>query len=262
MTNPFFYFTQVSNKYSSVKSSDRCLVQLTCPRRLRALFHYAKDAMYSCLMLCGDIEPNPGPETEKMLRKLLEGQKSMHKKLEKLENRLKNVEDSVAIVKELGAKLVNLEHTATQLDKKLTKLEDRSSQNNLLVFGVPEPSGETQESLAQKVTEDIFRDTLGVKVSSVERIHRIGHPHTNKSRPVILKLFDHREKVSVLSNGYKLKGKTISILEDFSAATREVRKCLWDSAADDRRDGTKVKLVYDEMKIGSELYEWDETKKA
>ncbi|KAH6935484.1 hypothetical protein HPB50_006184 [Hyalomma asiaticum] len=195
-----------------------------------------------------------------MLRELLEGQKTMHKKLEKLPKKLKNVEDSVEIVKELDARIVHLEQTVTQLDKKLTELEDRSRRNNLLVFGVSEPSGETPQSLAQKVIDDILRDTLRVKVSSAERLQKIGRPSTNKPRPVILKLFDHRENVSILSNCYKLKGKNISVSEDFSTATREVRKRLWDSTTDIWRNGTKVKLVYDKIKFGSELYDWDETK--
>lgn len=77
----------------------------------------------------------------------------------------------------------------------------------------------------------------------------------------MLKLFDHREKVCVLGNCYKLKGNSVSVSEDFSAATRELRICVLHSTIDIKRDGTKVKFIYDKLKIGSELNGWDRTKK-
>lgn len=135
-------------------------------------------------------------------------------------------------------------------------VEDRSRRNNLILFGIPECTEETTASLTDTVVTDLFMNTLGVQVSSVERIHRFGRKRLNKPRPIILKLIDYREKVNVLKNCSKLKGKKISISEDFSATTRSIGKKLWDSTAEIRKEGGKVKLVYNRIKIGNDMFHW------
>lgn len=105
--------------------------------------------------------------------------------------------------------------------------------------------------------EEVFLTHLGVRVSSVERLHRMGHKQAKKHGPIILKFIDHREKTTVLSNCHKLKGQNISISEDFSAETRQIRKHLWDSTADDRKAGAKVRLQYDKIKVDNQTYRWD-----
>lgn len=54
----------------------------------------------------------------------------------------------------------------------------------------------------------------------------------------------------------------MSVSEDFSAATRQIRKQLWDSAADLRDSGKKVRLVHDKIRIDNEMFEWDDEKMA
>lgn len=127
------------------------------------------------------------------------------------------------------------------------------------VFGLPERPDETFQSLTNSVVSEIFENTLGVKVSTVERIHRIGQKKRNKNRPVVLKLIDHREKINILRNCSKLKGKEISIAEDFSAETRQIRRHLWESTANIRKNGERVKLVHDKIVINGEMYAWDAT---
>ncbi|XP_070393949.1 uncharacterized protein [Dermacentor albipictus] len=258
MSNPFLLFAQVSNNYSSVKTSNRCLVLLACPKSACAVYLYVQDILVSLLVLCGDVEVNPGPSTGELLLQLLGGQKSMQERLDAIEAKLKQVEESAAIVKEVGTRIADMERTIKTLEKKLVDIEDRSRRNNLIVFGIPERRDETSTSLMEDVVDGLFKTTLGVQVSSVERIHRIGRKKADKPRPVILKLIDHREKVNVLQNCFKLKKeKNISVGEDFSAATRQVRKYLWDNTADIRRQGGKVKLIYDKVRIDNEMFQWD-----
>lgn len=213
------------------------------------------------LLLCGDIEQNPGPSPDEMLNEILVGQKLIQKRLDAIEAKLQKVEESALKCVEIGTKITNLERTVLQLERKLVDLEDRSRRNNLIVFGMQENEDETPESLAKGVTESVFQKTLGVTVTSVERIHRMGRKQADKPRPVILKLIDHREKINVLKNCHKFKGGRISVSEDFSVTTRQIRKHLWESTSDARSAGSKVRLVYDKIKIDSDFYEWDSTKK-
>ncbi|XP_077528043.1 uncharacterized protein LOC144139591 [Haemaphysalis longicornis] len=74
MPNLFLFFVQVSNKYSSVKTSNRCLIQLTCPQSVFLACLVIRNFVVSLLMLCGNIESNPGPTVEELLDELLTGQ--------------------------------------------------------------------------------------------------------------------------------------------------------------------------------------------
>ncbi|XP_077519803.1 uncharacterized protein LOC144129518 [Amblyomma americanum] len=257
MSNPLLFYMQVSNKSSTVKSSDRCFIQLTCPPILCTLCLVVRDFVFSLLMLSGDVEPNPGPTTEEMLAEILNGQRKIEKRLEEIEMKLKVVEESASAVKEISKKVSGLEKTVRSLQDKFIDLEDRSRRNNLLVFGVKEKDEETQDDLKEAVIEGVFENTLGVQVSSVERIHRIGRKQGTRPRPVIIKLFDHREKMTILKNCSKLKNKAFSVSEDFSAHTRLKRKKLWDSTSEIRAAGGKVQLVYDKIRINGELFLWD-----
>lgn len=150
-----------------------------------------------------------------------------------------------------------MEQTIINLEKKQTDFEDRSRRNNLLVFGLAETTDQTSELLSKSVVEDLFQYELDVNVLSIERIHRIGCKHQDKPRPVIMKFIDCREKTNALKNCSKLKGLGISVSEEFSPATRQIRKQLLESTADAKRAGSKVKLFYDKVKIDNDMFKWD-----
>ncbi|XP_075740604.1 uncharacterized protein LOC119185373 isoform X1 [Rhipicephalus microplus] len=260
-TNPFLFYMQVCNTASSCKSSNRCFIQLTCPECFSAIAMFVQDFACALLILCGDIESNPGPTTEELLTEILAGQKVIQKRLDEIEQKFKVVDSTASLIKEVSSVTHLLDKKVKDMEKKLVDLEDRGRRNNLLVFGVPEKQNETQADLEQSVVKGIFEEVLGTKITSIERIHRIGRSHSRKPRPVILKLFDYREKINVLKNGYKLKGQRTSIAEDFSACTRQKRRNLWESTTDIRKSGKKVKLIHDKIKIENNLFEWDDSQK-
>lgn len=104
----------------------------------------------------------------------------------------------------------------------------------------------------------LCKKKLGVTVSGIERIHRLGTKKNEKARPVILKLLDFRDKVKILKNCPKLKGSNISVSEDFSARIRNVRKKLWDSCKPNRDRQEKIKLIFDKIKVNDQLFIWDD----
>ncbi|XP_077492095.1 uncharacterized protein LOC144102811 [Amblyomma americanum] len=261
MSNPFLFFMQVSSNVSTIKSNNMCLIQLTCPRRVLEVYFIGRDFVLSLLMLCGDIESNPGPPTEQLLTQLLEGQKDIQRRLGEIEAKLHKVEEFTSAINEFRDLSRELESRVAGLERKLVDLEDRGRRNNVIVFGIPEKLNETYEELSQSVLKGVFCDKMDTKVVSAERIHRIGRKQPNKHRPVIIKLMDHREKVNILKNCSKLKDTDYSISEDFSYTTRQIRKNLWESTAEIRKAGQKVKLIYNKIKIGDDLFVWDDTSK-
>lgn len=228
------------------------------------------------LMLSGDVECNPGPNhVEEMLKELLKGQKDLIKDVSQIKANQSTFQKELGTVKleikELRNTLMNLQESRTELQnmaqemkltiqqqqQKIIDLEDRQRRNNLVVFGITENASETSDELKQKVLCDVFEKRLDVKVSSVERIHRLGKKNGNKARAVIIKFFDYNEKMAILKNCKKLKGTKISVSNDYSQATSQKRRNLWASTKIERERGVKVRLVHDRAFIDNEAFAWD-----
>ena len=64
----------------------------------------------------------------------------------------------------------------------------------------------------------------------IDRCHHMGKFQKNKSKPqtVVYKFLHFKDKHKVLQNVKKLKNTGIFIYKDFSKATMELRKSLWD----------------------------------
>lgn len=93
-----------SSIYSTVKSSKQFSVQLTCPNYVGSYFLCIRNIVMCLLILYGDVESNPGLNTEQLRWELTDGQKSMHERFDTTEGKLNDVETSLALVKEAGEK--------------------------------------------------------------------------------------------------------------------------------------------------------------
>lgn len=244
----------------------------------------AIDQVELLLSLAGDVESNPRPRVEELLSEILSNQKQMagdiynnlseikslqrnvdsvtqvlSQRLDQIEQKVKTLSSSVGAIGDCQGTVATLTKKITDMESKLVDLEDRG-RRNLINHGVAEPEGETSELLCQEVIEGAFFKTLGVRVSTTERLHRIGAKRQGRKRPVIIKLYDYQEKRKVMENCLKLKGSQISISEDFSYHTRQIRKKLWKSKSSIRSEGGRVSLVYNKIRVNNEMYRWDSVK--
>lgn len=153
-----------------------------------------------------------------------------------------------------------MQSTIETLEKRIDELENRSRRGNLIVYGLPEANDETSESLEKIVNEKIIRDTLELDPIEIERIDRLGRPAPDKTRPVIFKLLDTRQKAVILKQCKKLKDTEYSIREDFSRRIRDIRKKLWDSAKENRDKKDKVSLAFDKLYINNCAFVWRDEK--
>ncbi|XP_049268092.1 uncharacterized protein LOC125757052 [Rhipicephalus sanguineus] len=247
------------------RSDDRFLLLVPCPGRCFIILWHCCTTI--SLLLSGDIEQNPGPTNAQMLQAILGNQTASDRKIDtikdeinELNTRTEKLSGYLAVIQEINKRIQNLEHIVQEQAEKLADYENRSRRNNLLVFGVPESKGASVFDLKKVVIDKLFKETLGVEVQTVERIHRIGKEKPGKDRPIIMKFYDYREKESVLQNCKKLKGTAITISHDYARETVEIRRKLWKSAASDRANGAQVKLVHDKIKINGVLYGWHVTR--
>ncbi|CAN8029883.1 unnamed protein product, partial [Ixodes persulcatus] len=270
---------KVSRKLSTkeLKSDCLCLIVLPCPGVLCDCIAGCFDSFcFLILLLSGDVELNPGPTVDEQLAQIIESQKENSKELKSIQGkldshisetdkRLTSIEEklesfsrTVERVDDCEHAVNNLNHQVATLMSKIDDLENRSRRNNLIVYGVNERETETPNSLREFVLTGIFEEKLGVKVSSLERIHRLGKKTPNKTRPVILRLFDFNEKMELLRNAKKFKETKISVSEDFSLKVQNIRKQLWATVKDKRKPEDKVYLKYDKLIINQDVYVWDD----
>lgn len=139
-------------------------------------------------------------------------------------------------------------------------LENCSRMPNLIVYGGQEGNEETTEVLDRAVNKNIFEDILELRHIAIEKIHRLGRPSPNKTKSIILKLLDLRQKANILKNAHKLRDTNLSIGQDFSQSVRFIRKKLWDSAKPNRERKEKVLLPFTTLYINKKAYVWDESR--
>ncbi|XP_077484896.1 uncharacterized protein LOC144094901 [Amblyomma americanum] len=260
---------------STIRSDDRFLVVLPRPHLCLSI---AYECLNSCkLLVCGDIEENPGPTVDEMFESILSGQQAIRADIASLKERLESTETAIHCFEQ---RLISLECSMTEVraktreneethavataahdllklhHEKLVDLENRSRRSNLIVFGITEDPNETETTLREKVIEDVFKDKVGVDCVSVARIHRLGKRPTG--RPVIAFFQDYTEKQALMKNAHKLKGSGISLRNDYCADTLRKRRLLWNSAKEEKDSGRKVWLVHDKIRVGGDLYIWDD----
>ncbi|XP_075530989.1 uncharacterized protein LOC142564055 [Dermacentor variabilis] len=234
------------------KTSNYCLVQLPSPRYCVTIIAECVDVMHSLLLQAGDIESNPGPSTEALLaemRKLTNGQAQViaeiqglkaqlgntDKTIGKLNERLTDLENHyqalVPLRKEIEIMRIGTERTASrisELEARMDDAENRSRRNNLIFYGIPDPSSSETFAETEKLVANLCRDNLQLTLEprDIERAHRLGRPSAGRCRPIIVKLASHKTKAAILSNGRMLKGTSYGIGEDFSRPVQNARKQL------------------------------------
>ncbi|XP_029833713.2 uncharacterized protein LOC115318140, partial [Ixodes scapularis] len=236
----FVFIVQVRKRYPcSNHSNNVCLIMLPCPRYLCCVLGDVLQSLKSLLLLCGDVESNPGPvELKDIMDKLnviacdvqeiKTSQKEACRRLGAIEAKLKEIDSVKAASIKQDRKIEKLENTVSTLVDKMDDLENRGRRNNLIIFGLEETENENSNSLEARVSKTIIEDILDVSTSGIERIHRLGSQTPGKARPIILKLLDFRDKLTILRNCSKLRGTNISINEDFSKRVQLIRKKFLD----------------------------------
>lgn len=62
------------------------------------------------------------------------------------------------------------------------------------------------------------------------------------------------EKNDVFKHCSELKGSRISVSNDYSQITIHKRKMLWESAKEEKAQGSRVKLVHDRLRVDDDTW--------
>ena len=196
---------------------------------------------------------------------------------------IKETSDSVRKL-EIKVSKMEIEKSKVSQEKESLKediidLKCRSMRDNLIFFGIPEPSGITVrgsdstssytnnpsgsngigENCEQKVfdfCENILKIVNPKSCIDIDRAHRIGGRVTDKVRPIVVKFKDTKSKMKVKYSlkDVELRPTAYGVSEQFPAEIQERRKSLYPIMKEARDKGKRTVLVRDKLYINNKLY--------
>ena len=198
--------------------------------------------------LSEEIQDN-NERLEKLNKETVDLKISLETSQEIFEKKFQKVNDNLSKQKQKHKEDINeLWKDNDQLCERLRDLEDRSRRDNRRIDGIAELENETWVQ-TEEILHNFFKEKLELENISVERAHRVGNKGKNNKRTIVLKLASFKDKLKIISEARKLKGTNISIKEDCSKETLEIRKEKWKEVKELRKNGTYAILVYDKVVI-------------
>ena len=198
--------------------------------------------------LSEEIQDN-NERLEKLNKETVDLKISLETSQEIFEKKFQKVNDNLSKQKQKHKEDINeLWKDNDQLCERLRDLEDRSRRDNRRIDGIAELENETWEQ-TEEILHNLFKEKLELENISVERAHRVGNKGKNDKRTIVLKSASFKDKLKIISEARKLKGTNISINEDYSKETLEIRKEKWKEVKELRKNGTYAILVYDKVVI-------------
>ena len=113
------------------------------------------------------------------------------------------------------------------------------------ILGIKEDPRESWEECENKIY-DLLEEKLEMDTSNItiERAHRVGEKSNDKEGAIVVQFSFYKDKINILRNFKKLKGTKISIFEDFSQETMQIRKEKWKEVLANRKQGKISYLQY------------------
>ena len=118
--------------------------------------------------------------------------------------------------------MIRLEKNFEKLSDRMTDLETRSMNHNVVFFGIVQKAGENTEV----VIRSFIRDELALAENlDIDNCHRFGDPTSNK-KPIVVAFVRRSQMERVLKSGFRLKGKPFHMSEQVSMEVRTTQKLL------------------------------------
>lgn len=239
------------------------------------------------LLMCGDVEANPGPVNQgsqpgrstrqstltmtegtvglcDIMRELRETRSQVNEKIDalgtKLDERYTELEGEIVTLK---GEFAELKVDRNSLRQKVDDLENRARRNNVIIHGIEEDVKESWLDTEEKACRTL-QEGLGLEVDGqwFERVHRVGKP-SKKGRPIMALCSSFKRKAQLMQAAKERKPEGLFINDDFSVPVREARKKLGAVMKQKREAGHIANLRYNKLIVKSEtgkqnIYMYDE----
>lgn len=139
------------------------------------------------------------------------------------------------------------------ISNKLDYLENQSRRNNIIFDGIPETKQETWKVSEEKVLS-VLKTNMGFTDDPpIERAHRVGSANPRKTRPIVVKFLNFKDRDTVLRNGKKLRGTSVYVRDDLSEKVLARRRSQMDLLKEARQEGKIAYFNYDRLIIRERL---------
>lgn len=232
-------------------------------------------------------------QIEKSLNQIQINIHDMQNKVTDLENKVINLEkgvtfinnefeDNKADVRMSKKKLENLQSWCETLESnmrdchrreddaqdKMLELEFRSMRENLIFYGIAEPSvpkagEEAQHDDCESKVKQLIKETLDIDTIDMkfDRAHRLGGMAAKKPRPIVVKFHNYadREKVRVTSHDQEIKKKLKVSKQGVGVQQplqyRDARKILQENADEEEKKGHKTKIIGNKLLVDNKPFQ-------
>ena len=177
------------------------------------------------------------------------------KKNVEIQNKLQNVEKIEKSNEQLAEGLKSVKTQIEELNERHVDLQYRSMRDNLIFHGI----AETEEENCEEALDEFIKDTLKIEDKiEFHRVHRMGRKSDGKSRPIVAKFVQFKEREAVRKSAFtKLNGeetKQYEINEQYPREINEKRKKLYPYYKAAKSQKKKAQLKYDKLYIDGELF--------
>lgn len=193
---------------------------------------------------------------QESVNKVLQSHLEIKNDLEKLTKRVLELEQKFAAAPSAQS-IACSDNGLVGVQEKIDDLENRSRRSNVLFYGITDSAKSETCEESELLVNNFCTEKLGLTVTSISRAHRVGRFSSEKKRPIIAKFFNEKEVELVLSRGFKLKNTSLSISRDYSETVREKRRKLLQFSRTMKKDGDRVRLVFNKLHLNNDVYEWN-----
>ena len=195
----------------------------------------------AALMLCGDVEANPGPvsaESKEILDEIRALRQEQNENFNDLRKEMKTVQAEIRGIKDqlevqrLDIDAVNtlvegVEDRVCLVEGEVERLEQYSRRENVILYGLPEENNESGDRCRGVVLECFNSSTKKIwDHKDFTRVHRLGPKRADRTpRPVIVRLQHHDDKFLLFAARDAMKTKGIGVANDLTPKQRaELRR--------------------------------------
>lgn len=178
----------------------------------------------------------------------------LNTKLEKIENAIETYNNSNDMIQ---TTISRLEKQLKNKEKLIEKLDMKTRERNLLIFGVTENKNENVEQTVIKLMGEELK--INLSANDIEGAIRIGRSaETGKSRPIFVELNSKKIKKAIFMNSKALKGTNIFLEHDFPKEMVETRKALRTHLRKAKQEGNRAFLSNEKLIINGTPYSLSE----
>lgn len=175
-----------------------------------------------------------------------------YQQTENEELKMENVELKQKVLFMEG-RLTRTENVVHKLETQYLDIQSRQMENNILFFNIDEAGpGENVETVIRRFMKDEMR-ILESDSIVIEKCHRIGRQHGNRTRPIVIKLSSNKAKGLILKSGRNLAGKKYAVRQQQPREFDEKAKHLLPLYKQARSEGKETHWSKGKLIIGSKV---------